>query len=103
MRYLEIARKVAAKSTHRQHRHGAVVVRGGAVLAAAANSGRRGRCAERRALQRGTFHGATVYTARSNRLCSKPCDDCIAAMKAAGVRLVVYVDHSGAVVDELLV
>ena len=97
-----MARKVSERSTHPNHRHGAVVVRGGAVLAAAANSGRRGRCAERRALQRNYFKDATVYTARSNGLCSRPCDDCVAALKEAGVRLVVFVDSNGAVTSEVL-
>ncbi len=102
IRYLTIARKVARKSTHRHQQHGAVVVRGGAVLASAANSSRRGRCAERRALKCNSFDGATVYTARSNGLCSRPCDACVAAMREAGVRSVVFVGNDGAVMSEVL-
>jgi pyrimidine deaminase RibD-like protein len=97
-----MARRVASKSTHPTHAHGAVVVRGGAVLAAAANSGRWGHCAERRAVRRGQFKGASVYTARSNGLCSRPCDDCVAALKEAGIRYAVFVDADGTVVSEEL-
>lgn len=100
-RYLELATAVASESTHPRHQLGAVVVKGGAVLAKAANTGRIERCAERRALkQRGCFKGSTVYVMRSNRLCSKPCPGCVAKLKAEGVRCVVYVDANGAVVKD---
>lgn len=77
-RYLEMAAAVAAESTHPKHHVGAVFVRGGAVVARAANTGRRYRCAERRALKdRGRFKDTTGYVMRDNGLCSRPCAGCL--------------------------
>lgn len=99
-RYLALALKVAADSRHPKHALGAVVVKGGAVLAKAANSGRRERCAERRALKRGRYAGATIYVARANARCSRPCEACQQAIREAGVKRVVYVDLDGGICDE---
>lgn len=102
--YLDMARQEAAKSTHPKHQLGAIVMRGGAVLARAANTGRWHHCAERRALKhRHHFKDATVLVMRANGGCSKPCAGCTEAMREAGIRMVVYVDRNGAIVAELLV
>lgn len=92
---LDVAMRLTRRSTHRRHALGAVVVRGGAVLAAAANGGRKGQCAERRALRRGVYEGASLYVARSNGLCSKPCADCQSAIKRAGIKVVWFVNADG--------
>jgi deoxycytidylate deaminase len=92
---LDVAMRLTRRSTHARHALGAVVVRGGAVLAAAANGGRKGQCAERRALRRGVYEGASLYVARSNGLCSKPCDACVEAIRRAGIRTVWFVNANG--------
>lgn len=102
-RYLALALKVAIESTHPKHAMGAVVVKGGAVLAQAANTGRRERCAERRALKhRHCYLGATIYVMRLNGKCSRPCDDCLVRLREEGIREVVYVATNGLVVREAL-
>jgi deoxycytidylate deaminase len=97
---MPLAMRLTRRSTHRRHAMGAVVVRGGAVLAAAANGGRKGQCAERLALRwkgasAGRFAGASLYVARSNGLCSKPCADCQSAIKRAGIKVVWFVNANG--------
>lgn len=100
-RWLSLALKVSAQALHPQHRLGAVVVRGGHVLAKAANiarpldSGHRGH-AEVRALQQTDATGATLYVVRSNGRMSRPCPACWQAIRAAGVRQVIYLDANGA-------
>ena len=93
------ALRLTRRSTHRRHALACVVVRGGAILSAAANGSRKGQCAERRALRRkaryGCFAGAELYVARSNGLCSKPCGDCQRAIARAGIKSVWYVNANG--------
>jgi deoxycytidylate deaminase len=96
---MPVALRLTRRSTHRRHALACVVVRGGAILSAAANGSREGQCAERRALRRkaryGCFAGAELYVARSNGLCSKPCPKCQAAIKRAGIKSVWYVNANG--------
>lgn len=90
-----LAMRLTRGSTHRRHAMACIVVRGGAILSAAANGGRKGQCAERRALRRGVYEGASLYVARSNGLCSKPCPDCQRAIVRAGIKKVYFVDING--------
>jgi len=97
---MHLAHRLTRRSTHRRHALACVVVRGGAILSAAANGSRKGQCAERLALRpkrvlEGRFAGASLYVARSNGLCSKPCADCQEAIKRAGIKSVWYVNASG--------
>lgn len=109
--FLNLAMR-AAESSDCQQRHGAIVVRGGSVLAIGVNKWRnditmagllhdQGRStdisihAEIDALSRvSNPRGATIYVARVNRTgkarLSKPCINCAKALKKAGVSKIVY-------------
>jgi len=106
-RYLRMAATTADESMHRRHAVGCVVVRGGAVVARAANVHRKGQCAERRSLRRMRFDNGELYVARPGAsgqlLCSKPCADCMKAIREAGVKKINYVDRNGAIVSELVI
>lgn len=90
--WLRLAYKVSKRSKHPKQRLGAVIVRGGNVLAVAANGARWGRHAEIRALAACTdAAGSTLVVSRSTGSgLSKPCLGCQAAIRQAGVARVVY-------------
>lgn len=88
-RYYQIALRLAQKSTHAQHKMAAVVIRGGQVVAAAANSGAWKRHAERRCLKHGVT-GDMIVIARAGGGMSRPCPLCMAAIRASGIREIVY-------------
>lgn len=105
-RWLRIANKTAQQGKHHSHRVGAVVVRGGKVLASAYNISRPfgrdngGRHAEERALNNldgRDFSGATLYVTRYGRTMSRPCPQCMEAIVRANIKKVVYLDWSGRV------
>lgn len=109
---LTLAHAVALESASRQ-RVGAVVVKGGSVLAKATNRDHNdpaileqdkvrdhaSTCAERRALSMLTpaaAKGSIVYVNRAMRGtgafgCSKPCSRCVKAMETLGVKKCVYI------------
>lgn len=109
--FLNLAMKVADASEC-NHRHGAVIVRGGSVLSVGLNKWRNevalveqlhadGRStdisvhAEIDALSRvADPRGATIYVARVNRTgdprLSKPCSGCARALQEAGISKVIY-------------
>jgi deoxycytidylate deaminase len=111
---INLALKESKKSTARV-KHGAVLVRGGSVLAKACNSYRthpkwgggplRTLHAEaaviRKAISRGIDpKGSVIYVARKNAQMSKPCPSCQAIIEEHGIRKVVYTDREGNVVTE---
>ena len=105
--WLALAAKIAEDSDVTK-RHGAVIVRGGSVLAVGTNRWRNRQslngtactgaittCAERVALSRaGNAEGATVYVARLDRggksAYSRPCAQCRRALRAANVRVAIF-------------
>lgn len=108
--FLNVAAK-AAENSEAKNMHGAVLVKGGRVLAIAVNKNRShptafdnhddirahaALCAERAALARvADATGAVMYVARVLRKngqtsLSKPCSRCEKAMIAAGVKRVVW-------------
>jgi deoxycytidylate deaminase len=102
-RWIEFARKVGLESPHPKFRLGAVVCRGGQVLAFAPNLARWGRCAERRCLVRNIdFRGATIYIVRTNFRMSRPCVHCLERIKETGIKKMVYLNDSGEIVQERL-
>lgn len=95
-KWIQLALKKARGSDHPFQQVGAVVVRGGAVLASACNTSRYGHCAEVRALGKvADAAGATVYVARRNRRFSRPCGRCQVVLRARGVRDAVYANPEG--------
>lgn len=108
--YLRLAANVALESNCK-NRHGAVLVKGGRVIAMAENYDRNhptvfdnhkdvrahaAVCAERAALAKvASATGAVMYVARvlrkdNNTSLSKPCSRCDEAMASAGIKRVVY-------------
>lgn len=88
------------ESDHRQHRHVAVVERGGAILAVAAN--KKTVHAEVRALKKaGHTKGVKVWSMRLTRGgvlgMAKPCPACEAYMREVGVKTVFYSTDMGVV------
>ena len=94
--FVKHALKIASRSKHPKHKLGAVVVKGGSILAKACNHPHWGKCAERRALRpHACLSGAVIYIMRSNFKCSKPCPDCMLAIRKAGICSVVFVSENG--------
>lgn len=109
--FLDQAMRMAETSDVEQNRHGAVIVKGGRVLARGANSWRNkamlNMSAEEVTPEAITVHaeidalnrisdpsGVTVYVARMGKngdsKFSRPCDRCTIALAKAGVKQVVY-------------
>lgn len=100
-RWLVLAMKIARKSTHPHHHLGCIIVKGGSVIARAANLGRQGRCAERRALRpHQDLKDAVAYVVRTNGGTSRPCCFCRAALQTAGISHVVFIDEHRRIVKE---
>lgn len=94
-RYVNLALRRLSLSTHPKHRLVAVIVRGGAVVAFAANSGRWGRHAEVRALgafgsARRDLDGAIMIVVRDGLALAKPCLACQGVIKEAGISKVWF-------------
>jgi pyrimidine deaminase RibD-like protein len=107
--YIQLAFKEAVNCTTHRQRVGAVVVRGGRVLAKASNQS--GRHAEVRALSQlwgSECAGTTVYVARLPRdvtvarSMARPCAKCERFMRRLGVKRVVYTTFSGTISEERL-
>lgn len=92
---IQLAIKLANRSTHRQYKMAAVLLRGGSIISKAHNTTTwNGHC-ERRALRPGIdARGTVLIVVRSNMRCSKPCDRCMEAIRAAGVKKIGYVDSN---------
>ena len=118
MRHLKLAEKIAATSTHKKSRHGAVLVRGGAIINIAKNSNRYTKFGQRfmpynhnwpathhaelacvLGLDKRTTIGSTVYVARVGKRGeiknSKPCTTCQAVLEHVGVKRVFYTTENG--------
>ncbi len=79
----------------------ALIIRGGAVIAARANLQAWGRHAELRALGAvRDARGCTLVIVRAEFRMSKPCAVCQQAIKARGISRVVYCDWQGSMVVE---
>ena len=106
-RWIRVANLEARKSNH-IHKMGAIVVKGGRVLGKAANLSKpygmicnKGRHAEVRAISRcGCTVGATLIVTRHQGTCSKPCPDCMEAIRAAGIIEIGYIDWDGNLILE---
>ena len=111
--YFDLAKRVAQQSKHDHFKHGAVLVKGGAVINTSYNKdkyksfGNRFRntktCGHAThhaelgcilGLDKSTTQGTTMYVARVNRQgdfrLSKPCDMCEEILRFCGVKKVVY-------------
>jgi len=81
---------------------GAVIVKGGSVLASAANDTKGGKHAEIRALHPDiSFNGATMYITRpSGERTSRPCRACFLTIKLAGIKKIIFTDEEGSLVEK---
>lgn len=99
-RWYNLALKIAEDSNH-AYKMGAVIIRGGSVLALACNQAEWGKHAEVRAIAKGNdLRDATIIIARRGKRMSKPCLDCMIKIKQVGITKIVYVDWSGNMVIE---
>lgn len=102
-RFLAMALKVSAKSTHPQHRMGAVVIKGGAVINTACNLASWESHAERRAVRpHMDMEGCTLYIVRKNLRCSAPCSACREALIEAGIKCIIYYNSNNEIQRENL-
>lgn len=123
-RYLQLAKRIAAQSTHTVHSHGCVLVKGGSVINVSANKnnhcnfGRRFRGyndkdfstlhAELGAvlgLDSSLTSGSIAYVVRvkgDEWRMSKPCEMCEQALRFCGVKKVVYTTNDNSVIVEKL-
>ncbi len=97
---IHLLMKNVVKGQHKQHRHVAVVTRGGAILSVAANGAKEH--AEVRALKKLTpdaRQGTKVWSMRlskGGRLgMALPCPNCEKFMRENGVKKVYYTDELG--------
>ena len=90
--FIEAAYRATKRSTHPYQQMVALVFKGGSVLAVAHNTWRREGHCERRAIRpHSDMRGATIVVVRSNRGVSRPCETCYAAIRAAGIKKVIYI------------
>jgi cytidine deaminase len=101
--YIKQAARVALKSKHRWAHHGVLVLRGGAIVAAASNQATAH--AEERALNKlwpnkraGTTLISVRITPGGRLVMAKPCSKCMKLLEEAGVDVVYYTTNSGSIV-----
>lgn len=95
-RFLAIALRMAGASTG-NHRHGAVIVSGGRIIAKGCNNYTHERHAEVCAIGKNwlsNLKGAIIYIARIRKNqpsgMSRPCPQCMQAIKLAGIKKICY-------------
>jgi len=116
-RFIDLAARIAQQTEFKEYKHGAVLVRAGAVMNTSCNKNKYKAWANQfRKKQRGhaTVHaeigailgldrsvteGATIYVVRVGKCGdlknSKPCPMCEAAMQYVGIKKVVYSSEDG--------
>jgi deoxycytidylate deaminase len=100
---LRIARKEAARSTHKCYWHGVIITKGGKPVATGHNSGENGAVhAEVDALKKiwpNKRNGCTVWSFRFTKTgaltMAKPCEPCTDYLRSMGIRTVVYSNSAG--------
>jgi deoxycytidylate deaminase len=99
---LSLIQKYAKKSVHKQHRHVAILTRGGAIAAIGYN--RVETHAEEKAIskiwpnkRRGLVLWSFRITKAGKLAMAKPCPHCEALLMASGISTVHYSDSSGSI------
>lgn len=98
--YMKMAIREALKARHKQHGHGAVLLKGGKPVAVAHNHSHvhAEHAVINRAHRVGT-EGATIVVIRVRKDgtigMSKPCDKCVSRLISAGIKKVIYSDTDG--------
>lgn len=114
-----IAKKVAKNSEHSQHRLGAVIVKGGNILATGYNQLRYTRelgsntlHAEEAAILKllngrdlGKLPGSTIYVSRTTKGghsgLARPCHRCAALIRAVGISTICYTTDTGTMTEKV--
>jgi len=110
-RWIEQARRESLFGRHKDQLIGALLMKGGKVIARASNLSRpygdcnRGFHAEERLLRKRCAKGCTLVVVRSNRrgqpsTMSRPCHKCFPLVQSSGVKKIVYVNWEGQIVVE---
>lgn len=104
MRFLEIAYSEALKAHDAQHKLGAVLVKGGSVIAKGYNSYTNLRHAEVSCLSKvweSERKGAVLYVVRTRKTqkfgMSKPCPKCENFIKNSGIKKVIYTTNDNTI------
>jgi pyrimidine deaminase RibD-like protein len=99
---IRIATKEAAKSIHPKYFHGSTIIKSGNLISSGHNSGKGGVHAEISALRNKkgiSFKGCTIISIRLLKDggfgMAKPCKNCEAAIKEAGLKRLIYSDWTG--------
>lgn len=98
--YLRLAIREAHKARHKQHRHAAILLKGGKPVAVAHNHSHvhAEHAAINRAWRTGT-EGATIVVIRLRKDgtigMSRPCEKCVNRLIQAGIKKVIYSDSDG--------
>lgn len=111
-RILAIAKSEAEASTFRRARLGALILDKGRVVARGRNSTKTHPIADRFGMYclhaeidalRKCNNGDTLLVVRVNRknelTCAKPCDNCLAAIKEAGIKRILFSDWAGNIIS----
>ncbi|GEM_PF-3350674 len=110
-RWISQAFKESLSGRHKDQLIGAILMRGGSVIARTSNLSRpfgecnRGFHAEERILRHRHAKGCTLIVVRSNgkgqlSTMSRPCKKCFPLVQSSGVKKIIYVDWSGEIVVE---
>lgn len=105
------ALKEARKGRHKDVLVGALLVKGGNIIARASNMSRpfgdinRGFHAEERVLKNRDARGLTLVVVRANRkgkpaTMSRPCEKCLPLILKKGIKKVIYINWNGKFVTE---
>lgn len=117
-RYINLASKIAEKSTSK-YRLGCIIVKKGKIVSVGYNSTSKTHPKSRTwgnylhseiraliSLSKEDSNNATVYVARirkdSSYAISKPCPVCYEALKVAGIKFIVYTDNNGIKTEEIV-
>ena len=100
VQYINCATRLAKRSSHRDYKLGALLIRGGRILASAVNAPRYSGHAEMVAIRRAgdVTNGILIVIrrTRSGRLSmSKPCEKCMYGIVRAGIRRVIFSNWTG--------
>lgn len=96
--------KLALRSDHRNHKHAAIIIRGGAIISSGYNHGLKH--AEVHAVEKlwpGFAERAVLVTLRLTRSgfgMSRPCPECYQYLRGKGIRKVIYTGRDGTWVTE---
>lgn len=94
-RFIALAEEMSQYSDHRSFRHGSLIVRGGKVMGRSFNKS--WAHAEARLIKKlgpEVCRGATLYVTREGNAMSKPCEECMKAIRESGISKIIYTNRA---------